>query len=110
MQVKALKNASGDGASLDYAVRLLPGKALEATLDGKTKTALCYGMDSCFYLLAGGQKVYSAIVQPIANGVSGSFEYMLSFVVDDLKGGKWSLVYQDRYLNHKKYTLSLTEE
>jgi len=110
MQVRVLENTAGSTSSLDYAIRLIPGKTLDATLDNKTKTALCYGMDSCFYLLADNKKVYSNIVQPIANGVSGSYEYMLSFESTDLKSGKRSLVYQDRYLNHKKYTLSLTEE
>jgi len=107
LQVSRMQDEQDDPASLTYAVRLIPNKKTMAGISGKAKTALNYSMDSCFYLMKGTTKVYSAIVQPITNGVSGSFEYMLSFEDKQLKSGKWNLVYQDRYINRKKYTVML---
>ncbi|WP_214073226.1 hypothetical protein [Mucilaginibacter sp. dw_454] len=103
IQFKEIKDGQKDDATHDYAVRLIPAKKLISNKN----TALVYNMDSCFYIVANNKKIYSAIVQPIANGVAGSFEYLLSFNSSDLKAGKWNLIYQDRYLNHKQYSLKL---
>ncbi|WP_183574647.1 hypothetical protein HDF18_01215 [Mucilaginibacter sp. X5P1] len=110
LEITRLKNGQGDPGTLDYAVRLIPDKKLLADKDKSFRNSLWYSMDSCFYLVKGQRKIYSAIVQPIANGVAGTFEYMLSFNEEDLRAGNWSLTYDDRYLNHKKYNLSVPEE
>ena len=107
MESVQLKSKDANTGTLDYAVRIIPDKKLLADKDRSFKSSLWYSMDSCFYLMDGQRKIYSAIVQPIANGVAGTFEYMLSFNEDDLKTGNWNLIYDDRYLNHKKYTLNL---
>ncbi|SDR88900.1 hypothetical protein SAMN05216490_0136 [Mucilaginibacter mallensis] len=108
--ISRLKNGEGNSGTLDFAIRLISNKQLLADKDKSFRNSLWYSMDSCFYLMKGQRKIYSAIVQPIANGVAGTFEYMLSFNEEDLKAGNWSLIYDDRYLNHKKYTLSVPEE
>jgi hypothetical protein len=109
MEVTQLKGEHADRGTFDYAVRLIPDKKLLAEKDKSYKNSLWYNMDSCFYILNGQKKVYSNIIQPIANGVNGTFEYMLSFNESDLKAGNWSLIYDDKYLDHKKYTLNLNE-
>lgn len=97
----------GENKEINYSVRLIPEKALLESKDQLAKTALWYRMDSCFYVMAGQKKVYASIVQPIANGVMGRFEYLLSFEISDLETANWHMVYQDKYLNQKKYTMNL---
>jgi hypothetical protein len=110
IQLRKVKNSPDDAGVLTYATRLIPEKVLLSSSDNKLNTALWYHMDSCFYLQAGERKIYAAIIQPIANGVTGTFEYLLSFDAAGMRNHRWSLVYQDKYLNHKKYTLSLESE
>jgi hypothetical protein len=110
VQVRQMKGEQDAPNTMDYAVRITPDKKLVAGKEDSFKTSFWYSMDSCFYIMNGNTKVYSAIVQPIANGLTGSFEYMLSFGTNDLKAGNWNLIYEDKYLNHKKYTLNLNKE
>lgn len=109
LEVKNISNGQEGPGTLNYAVRLLPDKQLLSGRDNKLTTALWYQMDSCFYLQAGSKKIYSTITQPIANGVAGSFEYYVSFEMPNSPAGKINLVYADRYINHKKYILSLPQ-
>jgi hypothetical protein len=68
-----------------------------------SKTALMYRMDSCFYLQAGKKIIYAALVQPVANGLSGTFEYLVSFDSVEAEKEGYKVVYHDRYLNKAKY-------
>jgi hypothetical protein len=110
IQIMKLQDPSKDKMDITYSVRLLPDKKLIAEKDNSVKTALWYRMDSCFYLQAGKKKIYADIVQPIANGVSGGFEYLLSFDAGAVANDKWNLIYQDKYLNHRKYMLNTNNE
>jgi hypothetical protein len=110
IQIKKMENEPGDLTSVVYAARLIPAKTIQKESD-TSKTKLWYKMDSCFYIQNGKEKIYASLVQPIANGISGSFEYMLSFDSQDdgFKRDK-ILVYQDRYLNHIKYAIGIGNE
>jgi len=110
VEITRLKGGKDGSGTLDYAVRLIPAKKIINDKDKSFTNSLWYSMDSCFYLVKGQQKIYSAIVQPIANGVAGTFEYMLSFNESDLEKSNWNLIYEDKYLNHKKYFLNIPEE
>jgi hypothetical protein len=108
--VMRMPDSSGDKSTNNYAARLIPVKGLIDEKDNVIKTRLWYNMDSCFYLEAGKKKIYASLIQPIANGVAGSFEYMLSFENDARDDGNWSFIYQDKYLNKKKYALRIDKE
>lgn len=100
----------GPTATVNYSARLIPDKKL---LDKKEKglsATMWYRMDSCFYLQDGNKKLYASIIQPIANGVTGSYEYFLSFDIGQDDDRKWQLIYQDKYLNQQKYSLSLGDQ
>jgi hypothetical protein len=108
IQVMQLKDAEDDH-TISYKARLLPDKKLLESKSKDEKQALYYTMDSCFYINTGNTKIYAALVQPIANGVSGSYEYLLQFEKDkDLKTDTIALVYQDRYINKKTYSLKMS--
>jgi|SRR6185437_7801888 len=102
--------AGGNTNTASYSARLIPDKGLISEKDSKIKTALWYSMDSSFYLQAGKKKIYAEIIQPIANGLVNRYEYMLSFDLTGLKGDKWSLIYQDKFLNHRKYIIDKNQE
>jgi len=104
IQLMALKGGPDDGRTLSYQVRLIPVKKVQ-------KTALYYQMDSCFYLLNGTKKIYASLVQPIANGINGSYEYLLQFEKPPIgEMNQIVPVYQDKYINGKCYDLKTNDE
>jgi|SRR6185437_5505588 len=105
VQATEIPAGASETGVVNYSARLIPDNALSAAKNGETKTALWYSMDSCFYLQAGNKKIYANLTQPIANGVTGTFEYLLSFEITRQSDVQYSLIYQDKYLNHKKYEL-----
>jgi hypothetical protein len=107
LQVLSLPVDDGDAGALNFAARLVPDKGLLESRGRTATTALWYHMDSCFFLQVGRQKVYAAMVQPIANGIPGKLEYLLAFEPADLQRANWQLTYQDQYFNHQKYTIYL---
>jgi len=110
VQVIKMPAEANDGGIINFSTRLIPDKNTMADLNQNLRTGLSYRMDSCFYLLNGTHKTYPNIVQPIANGVSSDFGYLLSFDAVDLKKAKWQLTYQDKYLNHKIYHIVLNKD
>lgn len=67
--------------------------------------AMQYDMDSCFYIQGEGTKSYPIYVEPIANGMRKTFEYLIGFDRDFKKGEK--LVYVDRHRSKKNIELTL---
>jgi hypothetical protein len=108
IQVMRLQNDPSDDQVYTYKARLTPQKMLLAEKNQDVKNALFYQMDSCFYLESGAKKVYASLVQPVANGISGSFEYLLQFEKANNSDNNLSFIYQDKYFNHKKYSLKLS--
>ncbi|MHB8205938.1 hypothetical protein [Mucilaginibacter sp.] len=108
LTVEALKTRTKDTTGLTYNVRIYPSKQW---LDSKTEQGgvqFNYGMDSCFYLNAGGIDYKPAMVQPIANGLTNCFEYLVSFdLTPAMETKEADLIYQDKYINRKRYTLQL---
>ena len=94
---------------ISYAARITPAKRLFTAAGKSAKENLMYRMDSCFYLQKGGTKVYAQLTQQVANGLSGTFEYLVTFDTVNFDEHKWSFIYQDKYLNKRKYTLKLTD-
>lgn len=106
VQVMQLPRSAGDNNDdISYKVRIIPSKTLmegKATVD---KNGLYYRMDSCFYIKNGGKKQYPDLVQSVANGISGTYEYLLQFEKDDQPADSIDMVYQDRYINKKAYLI-----
>ena len=111
IQVEQLKNVENDSTGITYKARLIPDKQI---MEGKTqqeKTALYYRMDSCFYIADGNKKVYASMVQPIANGVAGSYEYLLGFELNSQeRKDSIDMIYQDKYINRQTYRLKLARQ
>jgi hypothetical protein len=111
MTIEALKAKTTDTTTITYNIRIYPSKQW---LDNKTEqmsVQFSYGMDSCFYLNTGGLNYKPGMVQPIANGLTDCFEYLVSFDLGSaIKAGQVGLVYQDKYINRKRYTLQLNNQ
>lgn len=106
LQVMRLDDSAAQAGSYTYKARLVLNKTLLGEQSTEAREALVYRMDSCFYIQQGINKVYASLVQPIAGGVPGTFEYLLEFnQIQD--NGQHIFVYDDRYLNHKKYNINL---
>lgn len=94
---------------LSFAARIIPDREKFGTSLKRSKENLLYRMDSCFYLQKGAVKVYSQLTQTVANGLSVSFDYLVTFDIDHFDEQKWNFIYLDKYLNKKKYTIKLTD-
>ncbi len=106
IQVHQIKREYGENSGVSYAVRFMLSKRLRDIGQSKLNTDYWYHTDSCFYLQSGAKKTYASLVQPIANGVNGSLEYLLEFD-GAVESGSTDLVYQDKFLTHKIYSLKV---
>ncbi|WP_207428883.1 hypothetical protein [Pedobacter sp. SYSU D00535] len=105
-----MKVAGSGGGDRDYRVRIFPSKDM---LEGRQdiQTAMWYDADSCFFLLAGSEKIYPNLQEPVANGTKNSFEYLLLFPeVPGIPEKSLKLVYSDRHFNRKTYVLNLHKD
>jgi len=110
IQVSKLNDEStGADNVINYKVRLVPDKQLMQSKASTDKTALFYRMDSCFYTTVNGKKNYAVLTQAVANGVSGTYEYLVEFEkASGAQADSVDLFYQDRYINKKNYHLKVS--
>ena len=108
IQLENISNSAVDG-DISYAARITPEKGLFTSADKSAKEGMMYRVDSCFYLQAGREKVYPQLTQPVADGLSGTFEYLVTFAIRHFDEHKWNFVYQDKYLTKRKYMLKLAD-
>ncbi|PJJ79986.1 hypothetical protein [Mucilaginibacter auburnensis] len=106
VQVKNM-NSGADDTEISYQVKILPERSLTEKLSPEQKNNLWYKMDSCFYIQTEKIKVTPNLVQPIANGQSGNYEFMLSFPADSAINDASTLVYKDKYLNKETYNFKV---
>jgi hypothetical protein len=108
LQLLKMKIA-GDTSAFYYRVRITPS-ANNKTLSGD-QVNFYYAMDSCFYLKAGEQVFKPSIVQAVPNGIKGCFEYLLSFNISKpMLFTPVNLVYQDKFIDGKVYSISLNKQ
>lgn len=108
VQAMKMNAAPNDTNSFSYQVRIYPAKAWLEDNAQSQNINFFYHMDSCFSLKAGAKGFPPAIVQPVSNGISGCYEYLLSFNLEpSIKGRKIELVYQDKFIDGRKYSLQL---
>ncbi len=100
-----------DTALGDYRVRIFPEKGIEDTIGKETQNNMLYKMDSCFYLLDKSRPTYPVGLEPIANGMKNSYEYLLLFDKETgIASDSLKLVYKDQYLNKKAYVFNLKKD
>jgi hypothetical protein len=103
-----MDNAADTGETV-FTARVIPGK-LATRVNDSLKMKMVYSMDSCFYLQSGKKTTYPNLIQPIANGLSGMFEYMVSFDNSAAAAPGVEIIYQDKHLNHRKYILTAVKD
>lgn len=107
VQLMATAAVAGDSGMVSYQARIIPGKTILTQQTYQQKTAMLYQIDSCFYLQTNGRKTYPVLVQSIANGVAGTYEYLIEFEPAPARGSR--MVYQDKYFTRRKYDLTVTK-
>jgi len=106
--VEILKLKPADTSSLNYSVRIYPGKQWLTDKKDEQSVEMNYQMDSCIYIRNGGKTFNAAMIQPIANGLTNCFEYLVSFDLEPgMKGPRPAMVYQDKFISKKQYTFQL---
>ena len=111
MQIEVLKmDTQRDTSLLNYKLRIYLDRSWVDKNQPNQTNEMNYQADSCFYILAGGVKCRPAFVQPVANGIKNCYEYLISFNADkQLKMKSLNLVYADKYIDGKTYTLDLNK-
>ncbi|WP_460680438.1 hypothetical protein [Mucilaginibacter koreensis] len=87
-------------------IRLTPSADVLSAMPAKVKQQLLYRADSCFYLEDKNLHVYPADVQAVANGINGTFEYLVAFRNKDLLQSR-TLIFHDQHINDKVYKVSV---
>lgn len=105
LTIQVQKVADRDDEGKSVRVRIFPERVAFSGLDRAGRENLLYRMDSCFYLENGAQKIYPSAVLPVANGLSTGFEYLVSFEGTSSAQIRMRLIYEDRFLNKKRYEL-----
>lgn len=95
-----LKEASFD--TKIFMVRIFPNKKI-IEANKMINRSLNYHADSCFYLLKDNKKINPEFVEPVINGISGSFEFLIGFNNQNLSQKEFTMIYQDQIINKKKY-------
>jgi hypothetical protein len=103
-----IKPESGDSTELTYKIRVYPSNAENA------KSALTehfyYHADSLFYFRCGKAVVTPRSVQPIANGLTDCFEYLVSVeITSAIKLHKLSLVFHDQMVDDRDHIIQLNK-
>lgn len=107
LTIQVAKIANNGSGQLAYQVRVIPSIAIKSELNSGNKHDMLYQMDSCFYLQNNKQKIYAVNTQAVANGLADVYEYMVVFGSAIPFDKNWQFIYQDKYLDHKKYTLKI---
>jgi hypothetical protein len=108
LEARRIPPRDGDTSTVTYRVRLYPAKDWLGTRGAAGTNELNYHTDSCFLLRQGKHDFAPALFEPVSNGRPGCFEYLLSFDLDRaMQAGRLQLVYRDRFISGKPYSLIL---
>ncbi|WP_439697093.1 hypothetical protein ACFGVS_01025 [Mucilaginibacter sp. AW1-7] len=109
LQALRMKESARDTAELNYKVRIYPSRAwLGANSRNGRAADFYYHMDSAFTVKYGNQTMQPQLVQPVANGLSTCFEYLVTIAVTPgLKMKTLSILYRDRFIDGKTYEMNL---
>jgi len=107
LQIAKLGNDDDSVSTFKVRLRLLSPVLTELAKDNNE--AMYYRADSCFYLSDGNRKVYPLMLQPIANGASYTYEYLISFPQKYAGHVPVNLTYQDHYFNRRTYSTPITD-
>jgi hypothetical protein len=98
---------SADSATTAYKVRvILTETKLKEQVTSEITHGLLYNTDSLFYIQESKRKVYPILIQPVANGVANTFEYLIDFDKKENEADA-SMIYHDKYLTKKDYRVKL---
>jgi hypothetical protein len=102
-----LKETPSTEHTRTFMIRVFPDKKFAESGMEKITESFLYHSDSCFYLLKNNVKLYPEYVEPIVNGIKGSYEFLVGFSDQDLSTKEYTLIYQDQIINKKKYVLTI---
>jgi len=107
LTVMAIRNGkAGKESETTYKVRVFPSKLVLENGGNKLAEKMLYRPDSSIYLLNEDKKNYPLYIEPVSNGIKGSYEFLVAF--NTATNGKAdTLIYQDKFINQKKYVLAI---
>lgn len=106
LTVMAMRNSQTTEGETTFQVRVFPSKVVLENGSNKLTEEMLYRSDSCMYLLHGDKKDYPLYIEPVSNGVKGSYEFLVAFnKTPNIKTD--TLIYHDKFINQKKYVLAI---
>jgi hypothetical protein len=106
LTVMAIRNSQATEGENTFKVRIFPSKIALENGSNKLTEEMFYRSDSCMYLLHGDKKDYPLYIEPVSNGVKGSYEFLVAFNKTPNQKSD-TLIYHDKFINQKKYVLAI---
>jgi hypothetical protein len=106
LTVMAMRNSQTTEGETTFQVRIFPSKVVLENGSNKLTEEMLYRSDSCMYLLHGDKKDYPLYIEPVSNGVKGSYEFLVAFSKAPNQKSD-TLIYHDKFINQKKYVLAI---
>ncbi|MBT2563805.1 hypothetical protein J7E50_21400 [Pedobacter sp. ISL-68] len=106
LTVMAIRNSQATEGETTFQVRVFPSKVVLENGSNKLTEEMFYRSDSCMYLLHGDKKDYPLYIEPVSNGVKGSYEFLVAFNKTPNQKSD-TLIYHDKFINQKKYVLAI---
>ena len=109
LQVYLMPEEAGDKGALSFRVRVIPSQTLITSMSKAIRNSMWYGVDSSFFIRSGKVIIKAAMVQPVADGVNGSFQYLVMFDDIHTQSDKDRLLFLDRYLSKRTYAVKIND-
>jgi hypothetical protein len=94
---------SGTGSESVYDIRI---STVNPELFAQvSQGSMWFKMDSCFWITENGENFYPEIIEPVANGLKNSFEYVVHF--NRSFDNNANLFFKDTFINNKTYRVAL---
>ena len=106
LTVMAIRSSQATDGENTFKVRIFPSKVVLENGSNKLTEEMLYRSDSCMYLLHGDKKDYPLYIEPVSNGVKGSYEFLVAFSKTPNQKSD-TLIYHDKFINQKKYVLAI---
>ncbi|WP_316800442.1 hypothetical protein [Pedobacter frigidisoli] len=110
LHIQVMKQVSHPDSISEYRVRIFTKKEQEKSLALALNKQMQFYADSLFYLTHHGSETYPDMVIPVSTSVANCYEYVLLFSPHEAIGeSEPLLIYHDKYINGKTYTLRIKQ-
>lgn len=110
LQAEQLKNSEDAPDILYLKIKILVDASQSNSSTADLNNTMWYKTDSCFYLIKNNVRISASLLQPVAGGVSGVYEYLAEFESGQQQPtDHLSLAFYDKNISRKEYLIKLKD-